>query len=157
MTARIPLVMNAGRIQQLQSGDSLNAAVAENNTVTLTADATLIAGQVVYATAADHVGKAKADAAGTVRTLGLATAAITSGATGGVQTSGIVTLTTGQWDALAGTSGGLTFNAVYYLSAATAGLLTATATTTVGQYVKEIGIAISTTELLITTPPEILL
>lgn len=157
MTSRIPLVLNAGRIQQLQSGDTLNATVAENNTITLTADATLAAGAPVYASAADHVNKAKADASGTVRVLGLATAAITSGATGGIQTSGIVTLTTSQWDAICGTTGGLTYNVTYYLSAGTAGLLTSTAPSTVGQYVKEVGIAISTTELLITTPPEILL
>lgn len=157
MTARKPLVLVSGRVQQLQSGDSLNATVTENNTVTQTADSTLIAGQVCYSSAADHINKAKADAAGTVKALGLASAAITSGATGSLQTSGIVTLTTGEWDAAAGTTGGLTFNTPYYLSAATAGLLTSTAPSVAGQYVKEIGIGISTTELLITTPPEILL
>jgi hypothetical protein len=156
MTLRKPLVLDgSGRIQQLQSGDTLNAVVAENNTVTQTADATLIAGQVVYSSAADHINKAKADAAGTVRAIGLVTAAITSGATGSVQTSGIVVLTTGQWDAVAGTTGGLTYNTPYYLSAATAGLLTPTPPNTAGQFVKEVGLAISTTELLLTTPPEI--
>jgi hypothetical protein len=45
----------------------------------------------------------------------------------------------------------------YYLSAGTAGLLTATAPSTVGQYVVEIGVALSTTELLIRPRPPILL
>jgi hypothetical protein len=157
MALRKPLVLVSGRVQQLQSGDTLNATVVENNSVTQTAAATLIAGQVVYSSAADTVNKAKADAAGTVKAIGLTTAAISSAATGSVQTSGIVTLTTGEWDAAFGTTGGLTFNTTYYLSAATAGLGTSTAPSSVGQYVKEIGIAISTTELLITTPPEILL
>ena len=38
--------------------------------------------------------------------------------------------TTAQWDAVAGTTGGLAFGANYFLSAGTAGLLTATAPTT---------------------------
>ena len=157
MAARKPLVLVNGRRQQLQAGDTLAASVTENNTLTLTADATLIAGQVVYPSAADHVNKAKADAAGTVDAVGLAAAAVASSATGAIQTSGVVTLSTAEWDALAGTSGGLTFKTRYYLSAATAGLLTATPPSSVGQYVKEIGIAMSTTELLITLMDETLL
>jgi hypothetical protein len=48
----------------------------------------------------------------------------------------------------------LTFNTPYYLSPTTAGLMTSTVPTTVGQVVAQIGVAISTTELLvkITTP-----
>jgi hypothetical protein len=68
-----------------------------------------------------------------------------------------LTATTGQWDAVTGGSGGLVANTVYYLDAATAGKLTATAPTTAGQYVVEVGMALSTTELLIKTRTPILL
>ena len=153
MTQRKPLVIVAGEIEQLQSGDS----IAQEEDIQLTADATLIAGQIVYMSAADHVNKAKADAGGTAIVLGLATAAIVSGAVGGVQTGSILTLTTGQWDAAFGTTGGLVFNTRYYLSPTTAGLATATAPTTVGQYVVELGVALSTTELQIAVKQRILL
>ena len=65
-----------------------------------------------------------------------------------IQTSGIVTLTTAQWDAVVtGESGGLTANDVYYLSDVTAGLLTTTPPTASGSYVTPIGRALSATQL----------
>ena len=157
MASRHVLVMVNGKIQQMQAGDTIADPVSEQEMVTQTADADLIAGEAVYSSAADHVNKAKADAIGTVKLMGFANAAISNGATGTVKTSGILTLTTGQWDALAGTTGGLTFNTDYYLSPATAGLLTATAPTTVGQYVVLAGRAISTTEMRILITDYVLL
>lgn len=153
MAIRKPLVIVNGQIEQLQSGDVLQ----EVEQLQLTADAAMIAGQVLYASAADHVNKARANSAGTMLFLGLAVAAISNGSVGGVQTEGVVTLTTGEWDAVFGTTGGLTFNSLYYMSAATAGLGTATAPTVVGQYVVPIGLAISTTELQLLHMPSILL
>lgn len=157
MAIKKPLVLGAdGRPQQLQSGDTLGNT-SETGQVTLTAAATLIAGQAVYISANSTVNKAQANAAGTKDVFGLATTAINSAATGVVQANGILTLTTGQWDAVAGTTGGLTANTVYFLSSATAGLLTSTPPSTVGQYVCEVGIAVSTTDLLIGTRSPILL
>lgn len=153
MAIRKPLVIANGQIQQLQSGDTLQ----EVEQIQLTADAALIAGQIVYPSSASHINKAKADSATTAKPIGLATAAISNGAVGGVQTDGVLTLTTTEWDALMGTTGGLTANTIYYLSAATAGLGTATAPTTVGHYVVQIGEAISTTELKIAIQQTILL
>jgi hypothetical protein len=72
-----------------------------------------------------------------------------------VQTDGILSATTGQWDAVAGTTGGLTKDVIYYLSAATAGLLTSTAPSSAGQFVKKIGVGISTTEMLIQIDPRV--
>lgn len=141
MAERTPLVMNAGEIEQLQAGDSIRAAERE----ILEADATLIAGNIVYASAAAHVNKAKADAAGTSKPIGLAVAAITSGQQGEIATDGPLTLTTGEWDAAFGTTGGLTYNVPYYLSAATAGLGTATSPTAAGQYSVPVVIGISAT------------
>lgn len=149
MALRKPLVLGAdGRPQQLQSGDTLSAG-SEVSQVNQTADAALVAGNVVYSSAADHVNKAQANASGTTLALGLATAAISSSASGQIQTDGILSLTTTQWDAVAGTTGGLTFGTTYYLDPTTAGKITATCPTTVGQYVVIVGVAISTTELRI--------
>lgn len=153
MTTRKPLVIVAGQIEQLQSGDTLQ----EVEQIQQVADAVLIAGQVVYSSAAGHVNKAKADSVTTAKPIGLTTSAIGNGSTGGVQTDGVLALTTGEWDAAFGTTGGLTFNTLYYLSAATAGLGTATAPSTVGQLVVELGVAISTTELKICIQKSILL
>lgn len=65
----------------------------------------------------------------------------------------VVTLTTGQWDAVAGTSGGLAVNDVYYLSA-TSGHITSTKPVATGTYATQVGIALSATQLqvLIGTP-----
>lgn len=153
MALRKPLVINGGQIEQLQSGDTL----AEVEQMQLVADAAITAGNVVYPSANDHINKAKADSATTMPPIGMATADISNGATGGVQSDGVVTLTTTQWDAIAGTTGGLTFKTIYYLSASTAGAITATAPSTVGQYVQQVGIALSTTEMELRFTQSILL
>lgn len=146
MAVKKPLVLGSdGRPQQLQSGDSVG--VFETGQISLVADADLIAGAAVYASAAGHVDKARANASGTSRCRGIAQAAIASAASGTVQINGVVTLTTAEWDAVAGTSGGLTYDATYYLSPGTAGLLTGTCPSSVGQYVVIVGVALSTTEL----------
>lgn len=157
MAARKPLVIVSGEIQQLQSGDTLSATVTERDVISLVADAAFIAGQAVYPSTAGHAAKARADASGTSKAIGLAAAAVSSGASGDIQTNGVLSLTTGEWDALTGGSGGLTVGSTYYLSAATAGLLTTTAPSTVGHYVVAIGIALSTTEMLIDIEKRILL
>jgi len=148
MAVRKPLVLVGGSIQQLQSGDTLSGPVAEVALIVLTNDdaGNHVLGDVVYIDAADGVKKAKADASATAKAFAFATATITNGTTGNYQTDGI----------LAGLTG-LTAGAVYYLSAATAGLMTSTAPSTLGQYVTRLGRAISTTEFEIAIQPEILL
>jgi hypothetical protein len=74
-----------------------------------------------------HLGRtfkrANAGAAGTKGVLGLVIdAAIAVSATGRVQTAGLVTFTTAQWDSITGQTGGLTPGTLYYLDV-TAGLL----------------------------------
>lgn len=159
MALRKPLVLNAGQVQQLQSTDTLDAPQSGGDVIVLTNNnaGTLAPGTPVYSVANDAVDKAKADAVGTTKCIGLVAASITAAASGPVMIGGICTLTTGQWDTAFGTSGGLTKDTLYYLSAATAGLGTSTAPTTVGQYVVELGIAISTTELKIKVRQFILL
>lgn len=126
MATKKPLVLGSdGRPQQLQAGDTLGVT-SETGQITLTAGSTLIAGSPVYASGADACDKARANAGSTSRVIGLTTAAISSAASGVVQVNGVLALTTTQWDAAFGTTGGLTADATYYLSAATAGLGTGT-------------------------------
>lgn len=156
MAQRKPLVLVSGQIQQLQAADYIQnvelAQLTNNNA------GSIVIGTPVYAVANDAVDKAKSDAVGTVNVIGIiADASIAAAATGSVQGDGILAATTTQWDAVAGTTGGLTKDIIYYLDPTTAGKITSTAPSTVGQYVKEIGIAISTTELKIAIKQRILL
>ena len=150
MAARKPLVINSGQIEQLQAGDTLDAAVSEVDVVSKTNDnaGAIVIGTPVYVKSNGNVDKGRANAQGTVLVLGLVRdASIASSASGIIQTDGILAATTGQWDAVTGGTGGLTPGARYWLDAATAGLLTATAPTTVGLFVVHVGLAISTTEM----------
>ena len=160
MSLRKPLVLVSGQIQQLQSADTLSAPQSGGDVVIQTNDeaSPIVICTPVYNDADDGVKKAKADAIGTKSAIGLVyDSSISNGVSGAIQVNGIVSATTGQWDAVFGTTGGLAFGTRYYLSAATAGLGTSTAPSAVGQYVLELGIAISTTELLLTMNQPILL
>jgi hypothetical protein len=150
MAAKKPQVITNGQIQQLQAGDTLDASANEVDVVSMTnANAgSIVIGAPVYVSAAGSVDLAKADAAGTVEILGLVkSTSITTSESGIIQTDGILTASTAQWDAAAGTTGGLSAGAVYYLDPDTAGLLTDTAPTTAGDFVVRVGVALSTTDL----------
>jgi hypothetical protein len=69
-----------------------------------------------------------------------------------VQFIGVVKLTTEQWDAVAGTSGGLSGGTLYYVSQASPGFLTDVAPTT-GQSSIQVGSALNATDLLLTISP----
>lgn len=145
-----PIVQKNGLLQQLQAGDTLSVPTSEAPIIQLTngESGAITICQVVYISAADTVKKAKADASGTTFVIGLvADASISASTAGSIQVGNIFTATTAQWDAVAGTTGGLTQNTIYYLSDTTAGSMSATAPSTVGHYVNPIGIALSTTEL----------
>ena len=148
MGLKKPLVINAGQIEQLQSGDTLDASCNEVDVVSMAngEESTITICQAVYVSDANEVGLGKADASGTAKLLGLVRAtSIEAAASGSIQTDGILSATTGQWDAVTGDSGGLTANATYYLSAATAGGLTSTPPST--GFVVRVGLAISTTDM----------
>lgn len=160
MTLRSPLVLNNGQIQQLQAGDTLNASVSggENYVLTNNETGSVVICTAVYLQANDAFKKAVATASGTSRSIGLvADASIANGVAGNVKLNGVLSASTAQWDAVASTSGGLTSGTIYYLSAATAGFITATPPGSVGQYVQEVGLALSTTELLLLSRDPILL
>ena len=156
MATVLPLVIKNGQIQQLQSGDSLQNI--ELPQLTNSNAAALVIGTTVYSIGNDTVDKALGSALATSYPIGLMQPTSTATATlGGVQMQGVLAATTAQWDAVAGTTGGLTKNVIYYLSAAVAGSLTSVAPSTPGQYVVQVGQAISTTELKIDIKPSILL
>lgn len=156
MAVRKPLVQISGVIQQLPTGDSINVPITGAIEIVQINDesGSIVIGTPVYNDAAGGVKKAKADAIGTTKVVGLVSdTTIAASGTGQIAVSGILTATTGQWDTAFGTSGGLAFGTVYYLSTATAGLGTSTAPSTTGQYVQRLGIALSTVDLKIDIGP----
>lgn len=152
MATRLPLVIGAdGLPQQLQPGDSISAPTnapslrsASNGETT----AALPFGTPVYAFSGTAVKRGQANAKATSKIIGLVyDASIATGANGSVAQGGILTGSTAQWDAVAGTSGGLAVGAFYFLDATNPGKLTATAPSTAGQVNVCIGSALSSTEL----------
>jgi hypothetical protein len=145
MTVRKAIVLNAGQLEQLQPGDRLdmgNSVGRTNNNA-----GTIVIGQPVYGVSGTAVDLAKADAQSTIRVSGLVVdVSVAAGAQAEILPDGILTATTGQWDAVTGQVGGLTPNANYFLDPATAGKLTTTAPTTPGQFVLRVGHALSATE-----------
>lgn len=156
MAVQKPLVIIAGQIQQIPAGDTMSAASSEVDVISLTAAATVVKGCPVYISVAGSFNKANAAAAGTAKVIGFAAEGITSAAQGIIQTDGVLSCTTGEWDAIAGTTGGLVAGTEYYL-AASAGLISSTAPSSSGAYVVKVGTAISTTELEITIGDSVLL
>lgn len=158
MALKLPLVLGAdGLPQQLQSGDSISSPTANTSVIARTnqeGSAAIVIGAPVYVFAAGQVKLARANSKTTSHVLGLGYDASTAaGASGNIATGGILTATTTQWDAVVtGGSGGLSAGTLYYLDPATAGKLTPTCPTTVGQCVVPVIRALSTTEAEILTP-----
>ena len=110
MAVKKPLVITNGQIQQLQAGDTIEHPGILNRTNNNAG--AIVIGQAVYVDGAGTVDLAQADAAGTKDVLGLVVdTTIAAAAAGGVITTGILTATTGEWDAVTGQVGGLTSGA----------------------------------------------
>lgn len=108
----------------------------------------VVVGRVVYTSGANTFDVANANNYTTSLAIGIVTnTSVASGAAGNIAVSGVVSATTGQWDAVTGQSGGLTTGARYYLSNTTSGALTTTAPST--GVLAPIGIALSTTKLVL--------
>jgi hypothetical protein len=155
-----PLTIVDGQIQQIQAGDTLDAVIASQEAVSMTNGnvGAIVIGTPVYVSGNDEVDKAQADASGTKNVFGLVLdASIASAGTGSILTNGFLTATTGQWDAVTGDTGGLVANSLYFLDPDTAGKLTKTSPTTIGDYVCPVGVALSTTVLKIDIDTDILL
>ena len=96
-----------------------------------------------------EVVPAQANAAGTSLVAGFATRGGSAGERVLCQYGGLLTLTTAEWDAIAGTSGGLARDTQYYLSSATPGYITSVSPSSGGSFVSEVGIALSKTTMLV--------
>lgn len=157
MAARKPLVLDAAlKIQELQAGDFIDVGGSE---ITATFTSITIAGAPVYADGNDTVDLAQASSAGTSQAVGLASTAVAAAAAGEYIHQGPVSLTTGEWDAVAGTTGGLTVDNCYFLSDATAGVILEEGSTSglaAGDSVVLLGYAISTLTLLLNIEKPIL-
>jgi hypothetical protein len=148
MATRKPLVLVDGAVKRLPSGDTVEGATAQVNfSATNGNGGAITVGQPVYIDGAGSVDLAQANASTTARVAGLVQdASIASAGSGNIQHSGV--LTSADWTSVVG-SATLTAGSRYYLDAATAGQLTATPPDTTGQFVAAVGLALSTTELLI--------
>lgn len=149
MAVKKPLVLTNGEIEQLQSGDSIDV---QPDSFQATFTTTAIAGAPVYVDGGTSVDLAQATTSGVSDAIGLAATAVTAAATGTVIFNGVVTLTTAEWDAVAGTTGGLTAGSKYYLSDAAAGRIVEQGSipTVAGRFVVELGEALDTTDLIVT-------
>lgn len=115
-------------------------------------------GTPVKCIGASQVGEAQADSLANAKVIALTTETIAdSGGTGVAQTDGRITLTTGEWDAVTGQVGGLTFGAKYYLDPASPGMMTTTPPSVDGQVLAPLGSAKSTTLFEITIGTRIVL
>lgn len=125
-------------------------ASSEFSSSTLTNDeaSSIAIGRAVYVSGSGSVKLANGNAQGTKEVVGLVAApTIASGGSGLIATAGVLEATTTQWDAITGQTGGLTFNAKYFLSNTIAGALTTTPPSS--GYSVRVGIALSTTRLKI--------
>jgi hypothetical protein len=158
MATRTPLVIISGVVQQLPSGDTIDGGGPDTITLTNSNAGSAVIGMPVYSDGAGTFDLAQADAAGTYLVVGLVQdTSIASAASGAIQVNGILTATTGQWDAVTGDVGGLTAGSRYFLDETTAGNLTTTPTTTTTEYVVPVGRALSTTQMEILVETAILL
>jgi hypothetical protein len=149
MSIKKPLVLGSdGLLQQLQAGDSLPALVVGRG-ITINAAGDLSAGSPCYVSGDGTCGLAMADSVAGSYAVGVPLADIANGTSGEVIMSGPVVLTTGQWDAITGGSGGLSAGSKYFLSDATAGHITSTHPTTTGHTITAIGTALTATVLLV--------
>ncbi len=164
MTIRKPVVLgDDGEFQQLQPGDAISSPtntpsirpVANGGT------AALPFGAPVYASAADTVKPAQANAKATAAVIGLVyDATIAAGANGNIAETGTMVGTAAQWDAVVtGQAGALTFNSLYFLDTANPGKLTTTVPSGAGSGVCNalVGRALSSTELVLIMRDPILL
>lgn len=104
----------------------------------------------VHGGARRTVVPSQADAEGPVNVAGLC---VTPGVVGGavkVQTDGVVHLTTDQWDEITGGTGGLALGTTYYLATGpTSGLLTDTPPSGRDEFVTQVGVGLSPTDLMV--------
>lgn len=112
---------------------------------------TLAPGTPVYEkTTANNIDKAQGNAIATSFVLGLTIASYAAAVTTCiVRTTGPLALTTAQWDAITGQTGGLSLGVIYYLDTATAGKLTTSPVDAAGNFLVPVGKSLSTTTMVL--------
>ncbi len=120
-----------------------------HNSLNPTAAADTLPGTPMYASASGEADAARANAAGTSRVIGLASSNGAEGEPVHVQYAGPLDLPTAEWDVITGQSGGLTQGSYYYLVSGAAGQLTTTEPTAGGTFGIRVGLALSSTTMLI--------
>ncbi len=157
MAERKPLVIVSGQIQQLQSGDTVAGIEVSKVTLGNNNAAAAVICTPVYSDAAAGCDFAQADAIGTSEVIGLVLAEIAIAGSGEIQTDGVMSATTGEWDVVTTETGGLVADTIYWLDPTTAGKLTITAPSADTKLVVRVGKGLSTTQMLIAVQPPILL
>ena len=107
----------------------------------------------MYVISSGHVDNAQANAIATATAIGLAIVAATAGNPITFQFVGPLTLTTAQWDAIAGTSGGLVPGTVYYVDPNTAGHIVGVPPSASGNLVGQVGTAFTATTMIVWPQP----
>ena len=130
---------------RVTSGSGTSAAGTVTTSLTNAEATTIVAGAPVYSFSSGNCKKAIANSSTTTVVIGIVTADTNAAASGTISTAGSVTLTTGQWDAVTGQTGGLTSGTRYFLDNATAGKMMTTPPGT--GFVEPIGTALSSTVL----------
>lgn len=139
---------------RVTSGTNSSGGILTADSFTNGEASAIAIGRAVYCSAAGAVKLANANAGSTTVVVGLVKdTSIASAAAGAIANAGFLEATTGQWDAVTGQTGGLTFGVAYYLDNATAGKITSTPPAS--GYVVSIGVAMSTTKLAINIQPPI--
>jgi hypothetical protein len=142
------ITVNAqGQLTAASNGVSPSVVTASNENA-----GTIKICQAVYqTTTTSGVNLAEANASSTSQVVGLVlSTTIATTASGTVLIAGPFTATTAQWDAVVtGESGGLTPGTTYWLDPATAGNLTATPPSTATQFDTYVGVAQSSTVIIL--------
>lgn len=139
--------INFDRYGRATGGNNIPNLNTPGSTLANEETGAVLLGTPVYSSSAVGFKKANGNAVGTSDCLGLMFADTASGAQGIVATSGEVTGTTAQWDAVTGQTGGLTFNATYFLDISTAGKLTSTPPAS--GFLCPVGKAVSATKMVV--------
>ena len=154
MSSSVNILVNQPviRVQQSQGlpGPPGLPGGASDSIISMQTDDILVPGSPVYVTATTRFELAQADDVPQTRAIGLSLFATAVGFPATVQTQDIVTLTTVQWDAVTGDTGGLTASRIYYLDQLTLGMITLTIpvfATPSSRYNTRIGIAINSASM----------
>ena len=139
-------VDSKGRIISItggSGGSAGNSIVTKTNADTVTA----ISGMLVFAFGAGTFKLGRADSVNTCEIAGMMIEDVLSNGSGRFQCNGEVTLTTAQWDAVTGATGGLTPGATYFLSNTNSGKMTSTVPSS--GVIARVGVALDTTKFLV--------